>query len=41
MMFGLGLAAGLFVGCMVGMVIMSLTFIARNEDAEIMRNAEQ
>jgi len=40
-MFGLGLAIGLFVGCMVGMFIMSLMFIARKEDAEIMRNAEQ
>jgi len=40
MMFGLGLAVGLFVGCMVGMAIMSLMFIARNDDAEIMDNAE-
>jgi len=39
-MFGLGLAVGLFVGCMVGMFIMSLTFIARSDDAEIMNDAE-
>jgi len=41
MMFGLGLAVGLFVGCMVGMFIVSLTFIARNDDAEFTSNVEQ
>jgi len=40
MTFGLGLAIGLFVGCMVGMVIMSLMFIARDNDAELTNNAE-
>jgi len=39
-MFGLGLAIGLFVGCMVGMFIMSLMFIARSDDAEFMNDAE-
>jgi len=40
MMFGLGLAIGLFVGCVVGMVIMSLMFITRSDDAELTNNAE-
>ena len=40
MMFGLGLAIGLFAGCMAGMVIMSLMFIVRSDDAELTNNAE-